>query len=199
MKKVLAVVFAVAIISLGALSASAQVPNIAIYFDDLLHEQQGYCEDHFVGHVDSLNVVMLNFNSFISTVEFGTDFYGEPLVDYLADLHVPSATLWLGNSYIDGPGGAIDGVTITYQIPQNAFDPFVCMKLLVQWKCDSCVGQTAQPIAVVPHEGTGDIIAIEWQTFRIIDAVGFTSQVCPGEVSTEESSWGRVKALYGNE
>lgn len=197
MKKVLAVVIAVAFISIGAFSTHAQVPNVAIYFDDLLQSQQGDCADHFLGEQTLLNVVMNNFNTFVSTVEFATEFGPGP-VSYLGDVHVPAMTLFLGTSYVDGPGGAPDGVTITYQIPQNAFDPFICMKLNVLWLCDDCGALPPQPLKVVPHEATGVVQAVEWQTFALIDGVGMTSLVCPGPVSTEETTWGQVKALYDN-
>jgi hypothetical protein len=107
-------------------------------------------------------------------------------------------TLFLGTSFVDGPGGAPDGVTITYQIPQNAFDPFICMKMNVLWTCDDCTALPVQPINVVPHESSGLVQAIEWQTFNAIGGVGMASAVCPGIVSTEESSWGQIKALYNN-
>jgi hypothetical protein len=197
MKKVLAVVIAVAFISIGVVNSNAQVPNVQIYFDDLLQATQGDCGDHFFGEPDELNVVMNNFNTFVSTIEFAV-FFGPGPVTYLGDLHVPAMSLFLGTSYQDGPGGLPDGVTITYQLPQNAFDPFICMRLGIAWFCDDCLAQPVQPINVVPHEGTGKVQAVEWQTFNLIDGVGMSSAVCPGIVSTEESSWGQIKALYNN-
>jgi hypothetical protein len=189
MKKVLAVVIAVAFIGAFAVSSNAQVPNIQIYFDDLLQATQGNCADHYIGELDELNVVMNNFNAFVSSVEFGT-LFGPGPVSYVLDVHVPAETNHLGQSNL--------GVAISYTIPQNAFVPFICMKLLVAWGCDSCDGQPVQNISVVPHPGTGFVRAVEFQTFRVIEAVGMTSAVCPGPVSTEESSWGQIKALYGN-
>jgi hypothetical protein len=189
MKKVLAVVIAVAFIGAFAVSSNAQVPNIQIYFDDLLQATQGDCADHFSGELDQLNVVMNNFNMFVSSVEFGTDFGLNFPVTWLGDVHNPGA-INLGNSPT--------GVAISFPIPQNAFGPFVCMRMSVLWQCDSCVGQPVQTIAVVPHPGTGFVRAVEFNTFRTVVGVGMTSAVCPGPVSTEESSWGQIKALYGN-
>lgn len=187
MKKVLAVVFAVAFIGAGAVSTNAQVPNVQIYFDDLLVATQGDCGDHFNGDVSFLPVVMNNFNAFVSSVEFGTDFGPNFPLTYLNDSHNAGAIF---------QGLSPSGVAIAYPIPQNAFDPFVCMKLLVAWNCDTCDGAPVQPIAIVPHPGTGFVRAVEFQSLRIIDAVGMTSVVCPGPVSTEETSWGQIKALY---
>jgi hypothetical protein len=194
MKKVLAVVIAVAFISIGAVSSDAQVPNIAIYFDQGLSQQQGFCEG--IGAPALLWVGMNNFNAWITTVEFATDFGPNWPLTYFADQHVPQANLAIGTSYEDGPGGLIDGVSISYTLPQNAFDPFVCMQIAAIWDCESCEGLAPQPITVVKHEGSGIIQATEWQTFRLIDGVGMESLVCPGSISNEETSWGRVKALY---
>lgn len=187
MKKVLAVVIAVAFISIGAVSSDAQVPNISIYFDDLLQNQQGECQG--LGVQDTLYVVCNNFNTFLSTVEFATQ-VNFPLI-YLGDVHNAGA-LFLGTS--------TTGVTITYPIPQAAFGPFIAMRLRVLWQCDDCDLESIPPtpLAIVPHPGTGNIEGVAWQTFEVIPAVGMTSLVCPGIVSTEESSWGRVKALYNN-
>lgn len=203
MKKVLAVVIAVAFVSIGAVQSNAQVPNVQIYFDDLLTATQADCADHFVGEQTELNVVMNNFNTLIKTVEFAVNWPAGGPVSYLGDLHVPAANLVLGSSYIDGPGfddvtTFRDGVTITYTFPQNAFDPFICMKLKALWLCDDCTALEPFQISVYGHEGTGVVQAVEYQTYNLIDGVGMQSAVCPGIVSTEESSWGQIKALYNN-
>lgn len=204
MKKVLAVVIAVAFISFGAVSSNAQVPNIQIYFDDLLQETQGFCEDHYLGEPDQLYVVCNNFNMFISTVEFAVE-WGIPAgyLTYAGDAHLPGS-LNLGTSLTNpaypGVGEIPGGVTITYPLPQNGYNPFICMMINVVWICEACPppGNGNFPIVVVPHQGTGVIQAIEWQTFRIVDGVGMTSLLCPEDVSTEETTWGAVKALYNN-
>jgi hypothetical protein len=196
MKKVLAVVIAVAFISIGAVYSNAQVPNISVYFDDLLQDQQDACENHFAGEVGEIYVVMNNFNTMISTVEFGVD-WGPGGLLLLGENHLPGA-IFLGLAAGKQAPSPVQprGVTITYPIPHNAFGPFICMTFSVFWTCEECPPDDPQAISVVPHEGTGDIIGIEWQTFRIIDALGWTSLVCPGSVAAEETSWGRVKALY---
>jgi hypothetical protein len=201
MKKVLAVVIAVAFISIGAVSSDAQVPNVGIYFDQNLTQTQGFCEDHFFTEEDLLYVAFVNFNSYVKTVEFAVDMGPNNPVGYLGDEMIGAPEdgyLKLGQSYVDGPGGADDGITITYPLPQNAFDPFVCMMLRVIWLCDTCDGQPTQPISVVPHEYFGTIQAIEYLTFDKIDGVGMTSLVCPGAVKTQDKSWGQIKALYNN-
>lgn len=193
MKKVLAVVIAVAFISIGAAS-QAQVPNVQVYFDQNLQTTQGFCKG--LGVEDNLPVVWVNFNTFIKTVEYAVDMGPNTPVTYLGAVY-PDGSLHLGSPYVDGPGGATDGVTITYTIPQNGFDPFISNYLHVLWTCDTC-GAEQQPITIVPHETAGTIQIVEFQTYNLIDGVGMRSLVCPGEVSTKEATWGQIKSLYNN-
>jgi hypothetical protein len=169
----------------GALGASAQVPNVQIYFDDNLTETQGYCGG--VAVLDTLNVACNNFNMLMTSIEFSIV---PPAVDaiWVGDLQVPGA-LALGTSPT--------GVSITYPIPKNAYFPFVCMRYVILWNCADCNSATPNdPLIVTGHPYTGVITAIEWQTYRQVLGVGMTSLICPQGVSTEESTWGRVKSLY---
>jgi hypothetical protein len=194
MKKVLAVVIAVAFIGIGAVSSDAQIPNVQIYFDEALTQTQAECQG--VGTPTYLYVVFQNFGTWISTVEFGVDWgVNGAALFYGGDVHIPGA-LFIGQSWQPGPG--IDGVTITYPAQQNGFFPFVGMYIKAFWNCDACDpgGANLQIIRVVPHETTAGLYGIEWQTLRIIDAVGLDAAACPGDVSTEEATWGKVKALY---
>jgi len=188
MRKVLAVVIVAAICSIGV-NAFAQIPNVQIYFDDNLQQTQGYCKGFGVG--DTLKVVCNNFGMFMSTIEFGI----VPPTMYAlggGDVHIPGA-LWLGTST-----NPVTGVTITYPIPKNAFGPFVCMGYSILWVCDVCPPEPAPVgvVKVIPNPASGKLQAIEWQTFRLVQGTGMTSTLCPGVISTEESTWGRVKSLY---
>jgi hypothetical protein len=186
MRKVLAVVMVAAILCVGALSASAQVPNITVYFDKILQHTDGYCQG--MNALDTLSVTCNNFNMFMSTIEFSI---APPTADaiYLSDIHV-AGSLHLGNSPT--------GITISYPTPKNAFLPFVCMYYQILWQCDDCstAPQHNVPIIVQGHPYNGLITAVEWQTYRIVEGVGMTSLICPDGVKTETSTWGGVKALY---
>lgn len=187
MRKVLAVVIVAAILCVGALSASAQVPNVQIYFDKYLTATQGYCGGF--GVKDTLSVVANNFNMFMSTIEYSIV---PPAADaaWTGDIQVPGA-LFLGQSPT--------GITITYPIPRNAFVACIVMYYEITWLCSDCdVDAPAHnvPIVVQGHPYNGLITAIEWNTYREVYGVGMTSLICPLGVSTEESTWGRVKSLY---
>jgi hypothetical protein len=195
MKKVLAVVIAVAFISLGAVSSNAQVPNFQVYFDDLLQDTQGFCSPDMFFVQDTIYVVLNNFNTFVSTVDFSLDFTSNFPLSYLGD--VPDAdAIDLGTSSI--ADDAL-GITRTWPIPQNAFDPMIALEVRVLWQCEDCDAEAIPPqaIIVLGNEQFSPY-AVEWQTFRLIPGVGMTSLVCPGEISTQESSWGQIKALYNN-
>lgn len=149
--------------------------------------------------LDTLLVRATNLNMWLSTVEFAVYFGTNDLLMYLQDIHLDGC-LHLGRSYADGPGGLIDGVTITYPMPLNAYSPVVVMRILVLSTCDDCSDvhpNEPQVIAAVPHEGTGRIEVVRWPDYQVSELVGLSRLVC-GEhlISTEESTWGRIKALY---
>jgi hypothetical protein len=206
MKQVLVVVIAVAFISIVAVGSQAQVPNVQIYFgpnEAQLWDTQAECPGPLPPPVfEELYVVYQNFNAWISTAEFAVDFGPNfPLV-YSNDLHPAGVwgKIWLGVSYDPNPPPAVSGITITDPIPGNGFKPFVVLRIRAIWGCEDCdlEGIPIQPITVVPHEGTGSIHAVEFQTFQIIPGIGMVAHVCPGLISTEEATWGQVKALYNN-
>jgi hypothetical protein len=134
---------------------------------------------------DTLSVVANNFAMFMSTIEYSIQ-PPSVVATWSGDIHI-AGSLFLGQSPT--------GVTITYPIPRNAFFPAIVMYYEIIWLCAEC-NEEADPIIVKPHPGTNLLQAIEWQTFRTVDGVGMTSLACPPPISTEESTWGKVKSLY---
>ena len=137
-----------------------------------------------------------NFNMWMATISFAIV---PPPADafYTGDVHLPGA-VFLGTT--------IGGVSITYPLPQNAFDPFICMYYEITWLCDYCpddpgegvAGVPNVPIIVIAHPGIGAVEAVEYTTFQKVNGVGMTSLICPEGVSTQETTWGGIKALYNN-
>jgi hypothetical protein len=192
MRKVLVVATAAALLCMGAIGAFAQIPNMQVYFDKNLQQTQRDCQGFLVN--DTCQVVCNNFNMLMSTVEFGIQ---PPTVNayFLEDI-LPAGALKLGDTSVN------QGLVITYPLPRNCFQPFVADQIVITWLCDVC-GQVgppasifAEPIVVIPNQTSGYLRAIEYDSLRIIDVVGMTSLLCPGEVKTEDSTWGRVKSLY---
>lgn len=192
MRKVLVVATAAALLCMGAIGAFAQIPNMQVYFDKNLQQTQADCQGFLVE--DTLQVVCNNFNMLMSTVEFGIQ---PPSINaYFTGDIIPPSAIYLGDSSVN------QGLVLTYPLPRNCFVPFVCSQIRIAWLCDTC-GQTgppasifAEPIVVIPNQSSGYLRAIEYQSLRIVNVVGMTSLICPGEISTQESTWGKVKSLY---
>jgi len=166
--------------------AQAQVPYVQVYFDPYMTQQSGYCPG--VGVVDTLYVGAINFNMWMNTIDFRIEY-------------PPGNTLvWAGDVY-DAPlhlGDSPTGVTITWQIPRNAFQPLVVLRPVVLWLCNYC-GENSDHydvlVRVHPHPGKTTIEAVRWPDYAIVQGFGLTSIICP-ILSSEETTWGKVKALY---
>jgi MFS family permease len=190
MKKVLAVVLAVAFVSIGAINADAQTPNIQIYFNQNLSVTQGLCPGAPVGTVfDKAYVVANNFNAWLSAIEFGVVY--PPSMAWLGDAFPPegvaNAWLQLGST----PGG----IALSFPIPVNGFVAAVVMEVNFLWMCDTCDGFLNDQLIVTPSGMTGAIRGVQWPTNTLIPAIGQTSLVC-ADVPVEVKTWGGIKALY---
>lgn len=163
--------------------ASAQVPNLGVFFDTDYTVMAKDCPGAPAGTVlDSCFVVANNVNAWVSAIEFGVTY--------------PAGMAWLGES-ADSPlvlGSSPSGVAISYQIPANCFASYRVLTVNFVWMCSSCVGGR-EDIVIGPHPTTTHIRAVEWQTNNLIDLVGQTSLVC-ADVPVEETSWGKLKSLY---
>lgn len=184
MKKVLAVVLTVAFVGMWAYTATAQTPHVVVFFDEEAWTQTTeVCQGN--GVFDTLSVVAVNFNMWISAIEYAVNY--PPSTQWIADL--PVTPLNIGST----PGG----VASTWNLPQNGFAPLGVMNVLVMWTCDDCYTSANDPIIVSPHPLTGFIRAARYPDNVLVDGVGLTSLVCP-VVPVEEKTWGGVKALYDN-
>ena len=179
MKKVLTTVFAVALMAF-AMSASAQTPNIQVYFDENGSQTATDCPAG--GGFDQLTVIANNWNMFMSAVEYRID-YGPSFV-FFGD--IVDSPLVIGNS----PAG----ISISWPLPQNAFDPFVVQRASVQWNCSDCAA-TNVPVQVLPNPASGKVQATRWPDNVLFEGVGLTSLVC-ATVPVAETTWGKVKSLY---
>jgi hypothetical protein len=64
--------------------------------------------------------------------------------------------------------------------------------VVVEWNCIACE-RLADPIVVGPNPLTG-VLGFN-DGWHIYLALGLTAIICP-TIATEETSWGKVKALY---
>ena len=84
---------------------------------------------------------------------------------------------------------------ITYPSPLNAFSPVVVMRIAIMWLYAGCEVGNEEFIRVLPNQSSGLLRAVEWETYRLVDGYGEISTICV-YVGTEQTTWGKVKALY---
>lgn len=158
----------------------AQTPTVRIYFDTGLTAQSKNCPPG--GGLDSMFVVAQAFGSLIGGLELAINFPGT--MTWVADVGTPPVTI----------GDSPTGISMGWPVPENAFGRFRAYMILFTWNCNGC-GVTDDPAVVVPRPSTGFVGAASFPTYQLISAVGMTSLVC-ATVPVEETTWGRVKALY---
>lgn len=189
MKKILAVAFVIAILSVSA--ASAQTPFVQVFFDyGSGADPAGVCPPGPIGTVfDTVTVIAFGYDMWMTAIEYQID-YG-PVLSWLADMVIPGS-LVIG----DSPAG----ITIGYPVPQNAFDPLVVQTALVLWLCDDCAPWPDTPFPVVnghPAFAGGSIVrATRWPDVVIVDGLGMSSTICPVVIPVEDTTWGQLKSLY---
>jgi hypothetical protein len=199
MKKALAGVLVASLLGLAATGAMAQTPYFQVYFDASFHVLQIVQCGAPLETID-LYVVMHNFNTILSGANLSIDF--PPALLYNGETY-PAATLNLGNANSADPAPGMGGELIGFGLPQNGFQPLLATTVHCYWSgiCDCGPQGTAQPVVVKgykygdPDIGSAAPEGVESETYNIIPAVGMTSLIC-GPVSSKESTWGAVKALY---
>jgi hypothetical protein len=197
MKRALAGVLVAAIVGFSAGGASADaVPYFQVYFDDASNgsfgETQAFCGQ--MGMPVYLYVVARNFESWLSAVEYSIDF--PPGLMFVGDtLEPPSqgTMLSIGNSDT--------GLAVSWSLPRNGFgEPGVLISTIFAiWTGDCNCQAGPQPVVVGPFPypvPKTRPAGVRWPDNTEITAVGMTSLLCPGAVSTQESTWGGIKALY---
>ena len=201
MKKALAGVLVASLVGLMAVAATAQVPNVQVYFNgnpayNSFSDTQAVCNNP--GYARDLYVVMNNWNMFVQAVEFSIDY---PAALFFLGETAPAGTLVIGSTPSNGGTG---GVAVSWtNIPQNGFDPILAMTVHVveTAQCDCNAGPQAVVVrgynyANAGNGGNTDPVAVRWPDYVELSGVGMTSLICPGAVATEQSTWGGVKALY---
>jgi hypothetical protein len=181
MKKVLAVAFAIALMSL-AFSANAQVPYVQVFFDDYASVESMDCPGVGLGQ---LSVFALNWNMWIGAIEYM--------------ISLPSAMTMTGETFEPGVlviGNSASGISLAFPVPGNGFAPFRTQRIQIVWNCSDCSGFADQQIAVWPNPLSGLVQAVRWPDNVKFVGVGMLSTICPVTIPVEESTWGSVKSLY---
>jgi hypothetical protein len=179
--KTLLAVTAVLAAALMAVGVQAQTPTLNVFFDQAFTRIDKDCPAG--GGVDSAYVVAKDFNCFVTGIEYSINY--PTSMTWLSDYATPPVTL----------GTTPTGISEGFGYPVNGYVPFIVAKILFLWNCDGCTVEN-DPLIVAPHPLTGFVRATDYPRFDFVYAIGMTSLVC-ATVPTEESSWGRIKSLYG--
>jgi hypothetical protein len=180
-----------------AAGAMAQVPFFQVYFDDDSNgsygETQANCGE--VNAFQSLYLVASNFNMFVSAVDY--------------QVVLPPALFFISDNFPVVPGGHLilgatpatissEGLAVSYGLPRNGFAPMLITAMTTVWTgaCNCASGPASVLVGPYPGVGKTSPTGIRWGDFQEVGAVGMTSLVCPGPVSTSERTWGGIKALY---
>jgi hypothetical protein len=200
MKKALAGVLVASFIGLMAGVATAQVPHVQIYFNGntTYNTFSGTGEDcKSPGTAPDLYVVMRGWNMFLLLVDFSIDF---PPALFFAGETRPANTLQIGSSPSTSELG---GIAISWNVPQNGYEDLLALTVHTFWTSNCDCNSPPQSLVVRGFDynnpeagGSLDPRAVRWPDYAELPGVGMTSLVCPGIVSTEETTWGGVKALY---
>jgi hypothetical protein len=182
------IVFVLLVVS--ATAVSAQIPFIAAYFD---HTYQTEAQPPYpatdpcpgVGQLGELFIALVNANVFVSGVEFAVNY--PPAITWLSDNETQPVTI----------GTTPAGLSMGWSTPQNGFKAVFVCRVVFMWNCDSCDQQFLNnQIVVVPHPATFLVGYTDFPGFNQLNAVGLTSLIC-ATIPAEETTWGKVKALYG--
>ena len=107
-------------------------------------------------------------------------------MNHTDDLNTPVITLG------DTPTGTI---MLWPEPGANGFAPINLCQVIVYWGCSSCPGYENNEIKVVANPNTAILGFHAYPEGNLIPAVGLTAFAC-AIVPAEETTWGRVKALY---
>jgi hypothetical protein len=197
MRTATCIVFALMVVVVT--SVGAQTPIVGVYFDQTYQTQAepGFDATHVpcpgFGLIDTVYIAASNFNAFVTAFEFQVEY--PPAIGWMADIDFPGMP--------NGPGGITlgdtpSGISAAFGIFQDGYSTIEIGKVQIQWLCEFCVEPYLDnPIVVTGHPAFHPLNprALRFPDEGLIDGVGLTSLIC-ATVPTEDTTWGKVKALY---
>jgi hypothetical protein len=173
--------FALLLLFVSFTATSAQTPYISAFF----HPNQEQKDCPGMGVIDFLHVFLFNANKFVAGVDFAIEY--------------PPSLLWVTDLPQGNPAPVVIGTTPTgyssaWPIPRNGFFPIRIVIVVVEWNCIACE-RPDDPIVVIPNPNTLDLAFVDFPNNDIFPALGLKALAC-ATIATEETTWGKVKALY---
>jgi hypothetical protein len=190
----------------AASNAASQVPHVQVFLEgdpstNTYSRTEEVCKPP--GTIQDAFVVFQSFGMFIWAVEFSIDY--PPALLHAEDVYPPDA-LTIGTSNANNGTG---GIAIAWFNPQNAFDPFLALRVRLIWTSNCFCGGSGGGTQVMRVRGYQYQLAlnnnggqlhprvVRWPDFAEIEGVGLDSYICSTRsVPVETTTWGRVKALY---
>jgi hypothetical protein len=178
------IVIGLVLAAMASAPVLAQTPIVQVYFDEQF-TAAGDCPSDAPGTViDTLYVYAVNFDMFFTAIDFSISY--------------PPQITWFGDTPANGGlmlGTTISGAAIAWTLPQNGFAPVQICQVIMVWQCDACVGNENSEIVVGPYFNQTEVSFTRWPDNVLFTAIGMRSLIC-ATVPVEETSWGKVKALY---
>lgn len=183
--RALALAFALVIVMVGA--ASAQIPFIAVYFDQYYSVEAlppPPCSDPCpgIGVIDYLWIALANANAYVTGVDFKVAY--PPEMIWMADIGTQPVTIGTTNT----------GFSMGWALPQNGYNVVPICQVKFMWNCDFCPAPNI-PVTVVQNPFTVFLGYSDFPNYQLYPAVGLTALIC-ASVPAEETTWGQVKALF---
>ena len=185
-------IFALALVSSVAASATAQVPSFQVYTDPALHELFYRCGTP--NTTAEVFVVLTGANFEVSAVDFHIEY--PPSLTWLGDF-APDAG-YIGTEWVT-IGNSPTGIAIAWAnccMTDGSQGPFVVMRALVYWS-GPC---NCTPFVVGGYEPLGKTqpSVVRNGDFREFGASGVSTFYNPVFCATavEKTTWGKVKSLY---
>jgi hypothetical protein len=169
----------------GLAYSAAQKQAFATFKQGGIHS--GYCNSP--GELLEVYIYGSNINEFYTAVEYQL---------LLPPCLVPIAASYYSNTQVTN-GNPWTGVQQAFYPPINGFFPGLDLwaSVIVQCtgSCDDCGFD--QPVVMGPHPVSNALQGTRNDSdATLFQIVGLTSILCPGAVGTEETTWGKVKALF---
>jgi hypothetical protein len=176
------------LVQLGMVTtAGADAPKQAFATFKMGGIHSGTCD--YAGQIKELYIYGLNINEFYTAVEYRL---------VLCGCLMPIGVVYHSNTVVTN-GNPWTGVQQAFYPPINGFFPGLDLwaTVFVQCggSCDDCSGDNL--LFIDEHPVSQAIQGTRADKFAtLFPIVGLTTILCPNSIGTEETTWGKVKALY---
>jgi hypothetical protein len=167
-------------------------PSLGMYFsyDPTNPGQMHYSP--MIGEAFSGFIYAHHWGCFLTAAEFMVEIPSGPMV--YTGFELPS------EDHIN-LGDPVNGIAISWfpPAPETAEVDYYLVCTVNFFAFENCAPEgpvSDFPIQIVPHPDSAGIFGTCWPDNYIFSFVGHRSILCPEQFSTENKSWGAIKALY---